>query len=62
MAKIPASEVAITPVLLVDCAVCDEAVIEDAPGLGNSYGYYTRKDAQEAKRRHLERHKSGDIE
>ena len=60
MAKIPASEVAITPVFLVDCGVCDEAVIEEAPGYGNSYGYYTRKDAQDAKRRHLEWHENGE--
>jgi len=63
MAKIPRSKVSITPVFLVDCEVCGEAVVEEnVAGLGNSYGYYTRKAAQEAKDRHLALHVSGFFE
>lgn len=57
--KIPTSKVGITRRYLVDCDVCQEAVVD---GADNSYGYETRAEAVAARKRHLELHESGYFE
>jgi hypothetical protein len=57
--KIPAGEVAIKRVWMVDCAVCCEAVEPDAPNTLYG-GFPTAAKAAEAKRNHLEEHARGE--
>lgn len=61
MARIAASQVSITPVYLVDCEACGEAVTEGSIG-DNSYGYDSLQAARAAKKDHLEKHESGFFE
>jgi hypothetical protein len=57
--KISASKVRVHRRYIVDCDVCEEAVVIE--GMDGPYGYPTRQDAVAAKKLHLEQHAAGEL-